>query len=63
MATLAMLFNGMLIKMRRVVRRKGKFTRDEIIHVQSFIAKHEAELLSNWQLLNQENATWFKITP
>ena len=92
MATLAMLFNGTLIKMRgekntrhhgvhihawrdddnvyvfdvksrRVLRRKGKFTRDEIFHVQSFIAKHEAELLANWQLLNQENATWFKITP
>ena len=92
MATLAMLFNGMLIKMRgekstrhhgihihawrnddnvyvfdvktrKVIRRKGKFTRDEIIHVQSFIAKHEAELLSNWELLNQENASWFKIVP
>ena len=92
MATLAMLFNGMLIKMRgeknprhhgvhipawrnddnvyvfdvktrKVIRKKGKFTRDEIIHVQSFIARHEAELLANWQLLNQDNATWFKITP
>ena len=92
MATLAMLFNGMLIKMRgeknfrhhrvhihawrnddnvyvfdvktrRVIRKKGKFTRDEIIHVQSFIAKHEAELLSNWELLNQDNASWFKIVP
>ena len=92
MATLAMLFNGTLIKMRaekncrhhrvhihawrdgdnvyvfdvltrRVIRRTGKFTRDEIYHVQSFIAKHEAELLANWQLLNQENATWFKIVP
>ena len=27
------------------------------------IAKHEAELLANWRLLNQDNATWFKITP
>ena len=92
MATLAMLFNGMLIKMRgeknlrhhgvhihawrnddnvyvfdvktrRVIRKKGKFTRDEIIHVQSFIAKHEAELLSNWELLNQDSASWFKIVP
>ena len=48
---------------RRVIRKKGKFTRDEVIHVQSFIAKHEAELLSNWELLNQDNATWFKIEP
>ena len=92
MATLAMLFNGMLIKMRgeknarhhavhihawkdddnvyvfdvktrKVTRRTGRFTRDEIIHVQSFIAKHEAELLANWRLLNEENASWFKIVP
>ncbi len=51
------------VKTRRVIRKTGKFTRDEIIHVQSFIAKHEAELLANWRLLNQDNATWFKITP
>jgi len=92
MATLAMLFNGILIRMRgekncrhhgvhihawrdddnvyvfdvktrKVIRRTGRFTRDEVIHVQSFIAKHEAELLSNWRLLNEENASWFKIIP
>lgn len=92
MATLAMLFNGTLIKMRgekncrhhrahihawrdddnvyvfdvlsrKVIKTAGKFTRDEIVHVQSFIARHEAELLTNWKLLNEENATWFKIEP
>lgn len=92
MATLAMLFNGMLIKMRgernarhhgvhihawkdddneyvfdvmtrKVIRKTGRFSRDEVFHVQSFIAKHEAELLANWRLLNEDNATWFKIEP
>ena len=92
MATLAMLFNGTIIKMRgernarhhgvhihawkdddnqyvfdvptrRVIRKTGRLTRDEVLHVQSFIAKHEAELMANWRLLNQENATFFKIEP
>ena len=92
MATLAMLFNGTIIKMRgerngrhhrphihawrdddnvavfdvltrRMLRKTGKFSPDEIYHIKSFIAKHEAELLANWRLLNQDNATWFKIEP
>jgi len=92
MATLAMLFNGTIIKMRgernckhhgvhvhawkdddneyvfdvmtrRVIRKTGRLTRDEVFHVQSFIAKHEAELLANWRLLNQDSATFFKIVP
>ena len=33
------------------------FPKDQTCHVQSFIAKHEAELLANWESLNSENGT------
>ena len=39
----------------------GVFPRDQTYHVQSFIAKHEAELLANWELINSESGTYFKI--
>ena len=42
---------------------KGEFPKDQTYHVQSFIAKHEAELLANWETLNSENGTYFKIEP
>jgi len=42
---------------------KGDFPNDQTYHVQSFIAKHEAELLANWESLNSENGTYFTITP
>ena len=44
-------------------RRKlrGTFPRDQTFHVQSFIAAHEAELLANWESINSENGTYFKI--
>ncbi|MBR0197885.1 MAG: DUF4160 domain-containing protein [Kiritimatiellae bacterium] len=42
---------------------KGEFPKDQTYHVQSFIAKHEAELLANWESLNSENGTYFKIEP
>ena len=44
---------------RRKIR--GTFPRDQTFHVQSFIAAHEAELLANWESLNSENGTYFKI--
>lgn len=46
---------------RQLIR--GEFPVDQTYHVQSFIAKHEAELLANWELLNSENGTFFKIEP
>ena len=42
---------------------KGDFPNDQTYHVQSFIAKHEAELLANRESLNSDNGTYFTITP
>ena len=46
-----------------LARRKinGDFPRDQTLIVQGFIAAHEAELLANWESLNSENGTFFKI--
>lgn len=41
----------------------GDFPKDQTFHVQSFIASHEAELLANWESINSESGTFFKITP
>ena len=41
---------------------KGEFPRDQTVIVQGFIAAHEAELLANWESLNSESGTFFKIT-
>ena len=49
------------VLLRRKV--KGDFPRDQTLIVQGFIAAHEAELLANWESLNSENGTFFKIEP
>ena len=46
---------------RRKIR--GDFPKDQTYHVQSFIAKHEAELLANWETLNSESGSFFPINP
>ena len=48
-----------------LTRRKlrGEFPRDQTFHVQSFIVAHEAELLANWEAINSENGTYFRIEP
>ena len=33
----------------------------QMLIVQGFIAAHEAELLANWESINSENGTFFKI--
>ena len=40
---------------------KGELPRDQMLIVQGFIAAHEAELLANWESINSENGTFFKI--
>ena len=39
---------------------KGDFPKDQTYHVQSFIAKREAELLANWESLNSENGAYLQ---
>ncbi len=46
---------------RRKIR--GDFPKDQTCHVQSFIAKHEAEMLANWESLNSESGSFFPINP
>ena len=40
---------------------RGDFPQDQTYHVQSFIADYEAELLANWETINSESGTFFKI--
>ncbi len=44
-------------------KTNGEFPPDQTNMVKAFIAIHEAELLANWESLNSENGTFFKITP
>ena len=57
-------YSGMEAVFDILARRKvkGEFPRDQTLIVLGFIAAHEAELLANWESLNSESCTFFKIS-
>ena len=46
---------------RDIIAGAETFPRDQRHMVQAFIALHEAELLANWESINSESGTYFKI--
>ena len=49
------------IASRKILAGAARFPADQRYMVQAWIARHEAELYANWELLHGENATFFKI--
>ena len=49
------------IASRKIFAGAAKFPADQRYMVQAWIARHEAELYANWELLHGENATFFRI--